>query len=220
MIKNYENFINEEYVQKRNNWNYTAYGLYLFYMLKYKNENGAENWYFSMTNQLKYEPEVSAALGYKDEEAFKKFVFSCFMKQKKDIIQHFERYGYTDIEVICSPKYILSPGRDSANVKTWMSNVFNDCNKMYKPYVTLKLTGDYEKYAEKFDKKYEEIRQKREEEYQKKREAERKQREEEEERVKKKREEFMNAHAGDDYYKYYGWPWEWTYVNGCHYVGD
>ena len=220
MIKTYNEFINEEYKQTRNNWNWSALGLYLFYMVKYKNKDGKELWYYSMTKQLKYEPEVSAYLGYKTEDDFRKFAYFCFMKQKKDIINDFEKDGYTDVDVICSPKYVLSPQRDSANIKPWMSNVFNDCNKMYNANTTLKLTGDYERYENKFDKRYEEIRQQREAEYKKQQEIERQKRADEEAEIQRQRAEFMKKHAGDSYYQYYGWPWEWTYVHGCHYVGD
>ena len=220
MIKDFNTFINEEYKQSRNNWNWSSLGLYLFYMVKYKDQYGKESWYYAMTKQLKYEPEITASLGYKDEESFKKFVYSCFIKQKNDIVQYFEKIGCTNIEIICSPKYVLSPRRDSMNIKPWMNNVFNDSNKMYNAKVTLKLTGEYEKYEAKFDKRYEEVKQQREEEYKQQRDAEYKNSTEQQIMINQKRAEFMKKYAGNSYYQYYGWPWEWTYVNGMHYVGD
>jgi len=214
-------YISEMYVQtRRNNWNFDPRGLYLFYMVKYHTSDGKEWWSYRMTDELKYDPVISAELGFKTEDDFKKFVFSCFLKQKKDIIKYYESNGYSDIDIICSPKYLLRPKLDSANVKTWMSNVFNDSNKMVNANPTLSLTGDYERYEKKFDKRAEEIRKKMEEEAERRRKAEWEKSKAEQERIEKEREEFKKQHAGEAYYQIYGWPWDWKYVNGGHYVGD
>ena len=213
-------YINEVYTPRRNNWNHSANDLYLFYMVKYKTREGKEEWSYWMTEELKYNPVISAELGYKSEEEFKKFVFSCFLKQKKEIAKKYEEWGETDIDIICSPKYILRPKPDSANMKTWMSNVFNDANKWANSADVLRLTGDYERYAKKFDKRAEEIQKKYEEEEEIRRKEEWEKYKAEQERIKKEREEFKKQHAGEAYYQIYGWPWEWTYVNGGHYTGD
>lgn len=213
-------YISEVYTQRRNNWNHSALDLYLFYMVKYKTNDGREGWSYCMSEELKYDPVISAELGFKSEDEFKKFVFSCFLKQKKDIAKEYEKYGETVTDIICSPKYILRPKPDSANMKTWMSNIFNDSNKWVNNAGVLRLTGDYERYANKFDKRAEEIRKKMEEEAELRRKSEHEKWAAERERIEKEHEEFKKQHADDAYYQIYGWPWEWTYVNGNHYVGD
>ena len=208
--------IKEVYVSKRRiDWNHSARGLYLFYMVKYKNREGEEEWSYNMSDELKYEPVISAELGFKTEEAFKKFVFSCFTRQKKEIVKEYEDWGATDVDVICSPKYILRPQLDGANMKQWMGRVFDDSNKLVRNTNELQLAGEYEGYARKFDKRVEEIN-KRVEEIKKKYEEEERIRSQKEwekyradqERIMKEREEFKKQHADEMYYRIYGWPWD------------
>ena len=201
--------IKEAYVSKRRiDWNHSARGLYLFYMVKYKDREGEEKWSYNMSDELKYEPVISAELGFKTEEAFKKFVFSCFTRQKKEIVKEYEDWGATDVDVICSPKYILRPQLDGANMKQWMGRVFDDSNKLVRNTNELQLAGEYEGYARKFDKRVEEIKKKYEEEERIRSQKEWEKYRADQERIMKEREEFKKQHADEMYYRIYGWPWD------------
>ena len=212
-MKQLIDYINEMYTP-RGGRNYSARGLYLFYMVKYRTHKGMEEWSYCMSEELKYEPAISEELGFKTEDTFRKFIFSCFLKQKKEIAKEYEARGYTDIDIICSPKYILRPQPDSTSMKTWMSNVFNEANKYVNNARVLHLTGDYERYAMKFDRRVEEIKRKYEEDEEIRRKEEWEKYRTKQEMIKKEREEFMKQHADDTYYQIYGWPWDrkdnWT----------
>lgn len=213
-------YIKEAFTPRGIAWNHDSIGLYIFYMVKYKTKDGREMWSYYMTKSLKYDPEISAELGFKDANAFKKYAFSCFMKQKSDIVNDFESLGYTDVTVMCSPKWIICPQVDGNDMKPWMNNVFNGANKEVNANPTIELKGGYENYAKKFDKLMEDRRKRYEEEARIKQQKRDKEYAEKTEQINKSREEFMKAHEDDPYYQYYGWPWEWSYSNGVHYAGD
>ena len=135
-----------------------TYHYHIFYMVKYT-INGGECWSYNMSNTFLYNLYISPELGYKSEDDFKKFVYSCFIKEKPNILKYYEeKYGGT-VEVIESPKWILKPLQSDAfndcnNMKQWMRNAYNDrfVNKKVDDRYPEEIDGGYKKYNEKFFK--------------------------------------------------------------------
>lgn len=182
MIKNFDEFINESIEDAYEKWftpeeqaeidkynqrreearrkiqTIDTYHYHIFYMVKYT-VNGVEYWSYNMSNTFLYNLYISPELGYKSEDDFKKFIYSCFTKEKPNILKYYEeRYGGT-AEVIASPKWILKPLQSDAfndwnNMKQWMKNAYNDkfANKKIDNRYPEEIDGGYKKYHENFFK--------------------------------------------------------------------
>lgn len=236
MVKTYREFLHEGYDKIRTNWNHSEFSYYLFYMIKFTYTDGEEFFEYKMTNDLLYDEKLSNELGYSLNQ-FKNMVYGSFrktnvpeiIKREKEYYKKLEGLNYKqvedgrmkvvkDIDIFCSPKWVLKPQDSGAEFKPWMNNAFNDANKMYNASSTDKVKGEYEKYEEKFLKlkqKYSEEAQKLYKEKQEKNQAEYAERQ-------RKRIEAHNKwwnSLSDEQKTYYGYGYGVSYGND-RYVGD
>lgn len=178
MIKKFDEFINENNIQ---NWftdeewadieKYNArreearrkiqvidtYHYYIFYMVKYLSR-GTECWAYNISNVFLYNMYISPELGYKTEDDFKKFVYSCFVKEKPNILKYYQENFGENVEIIASPKWILKPYQsdpfnDWNSMKPWMKNTFNEkSSKRNDNRYPNDIDNGYKKYEEDFFK--------------------------------------------------------------------
>lgn len=176
MVKTFDEFINENI----NNWftadeladieKYNArreeahkktqiidtYHYHIFYMVKYRVDE-TERWAYNISNTFLYNLYISPELGYKTEDDFKKFVYSCFIKEKPNILKYYQENFGKNVDIIVSPKWILKPYQsdrlnDWNNMKPWMKNTFNDkfATKKYDDRYPNDIDNGYKKYEENF----------------------------------------------------------------------
>lgn len=178
MVKDYSTYINENI----NNWftadeladieKYNArreearlkiqvidtYHYFIFYMVKYIN-NDTECWAYNISNVFLYNKYISPELGYKSEDDFKKFIYSCFRKEKPNILKYYQENFGKDVDIISSEKWILKPYQsdpfnDWSSLKPWMKNAFDNrqINKRYDNRYPNDIDNGYKKYEENFFK--------------------------------------------------------------------
>lgn len=116
-----------------------------------------ERWAYNISNTFLYNLYISPELGYKTEDDFKKFVYSCFIKEKPNILKYYQENFGKNVDIIASPKWILKPYQsdrlnDWNNMKSWMKNTFNDkfATKKYDDRYPNDIDNGYKKYEENF----------------------------------------------------------------------
>ena len=116
-----------------------------------------ERWAYNVSNTFLYNLYISPELGYKTEDDFKKFVYSCFIKEKPNILKYYQENFGKNVDIIASPKWILKPYQserlnDWNNMKPWMKNAFNDkfATKKYDDRYPNDIDNVYKKYEENF----------------------------------------------------------------------
>ncbi len=185
---------------------------HIFFMVKVGPDKN--NIFYCMTENIRYESDITPKTNVKTLDTLKKFAWKCFFEMKPKYLEYYGSYAHDGFEPVIISAQMLDIKRDP--MKPWQRNTLNAYLQQTNALNLESLGPKFETYKKAFNIACDE-RQKELEKLQNiKRAKEAADREERQKAFAEYKAQFIKDHSDDPYYQIYGWPWERT----SNYVGD